>query len=549
MRLIVTVAVLVTIFHASKCEWWENANYYQIYPKSFKDSDGDGMGDLNGIAEKAGYLASLGINGVWLSPIFTSPQADGGYDISNFTEIDPMFGDMKDFENLVKTFKDHDINLILDFVPNHSSHVHSWFVKSEAKDEKYKDYYIWHDGINDGTDQPKPPNNWLSVFRGSAWEWSEIRQQYYLHQFAIEQPDLNFRNNEVIKEMKDVLRFWLNKGVAGFRVDAIPHLFEIQADEDGNYPDEPLSGNCADEEEAHCYLSHVYTQNYPETIDMVYQWREVLDEFKDFPRIMMTEAYTSLDTIMKYFGNETVEGSHIPFNFEVLTGINSKSVGMDVKKVTEHYLNHLPIGRSGNWVLGNHDQRRIVSRLGGEERADLFNFFLQTMPGHAITYQGEEFLMKDGEVTWEETQDPQACNTNETVYDQFSRDPARTPMQWDNTTFAGFTNTTPWLPVGKDYLKNNVEVQLADPDSYLNIFKELVKLRQQNAFKNGSYESALGLDADVYSYLRSDEKDVYMVVLNFGNTNKTINFSKGYRALGSHGEVVLTTKNTAVQKK
>lgn len=226
--------------------------------------------------------------------------------------------------------------------------------------------------------------------------------------------------------MKNVLKFWLDKGVDGFRVDAIPHLFEIQADASGNYPDEPLSGDCTDDPLKHCYLSHVYTQNYPETYEMVYQWREVLDQYTDSPRIMMTEAYTPLENIMKYFGDSTRNGSHIPFNFEVLTSTSSTSTAKKLKITAENYMNYLPTGRYGNWVLGNHDQRRIKSRLGGEGRAELFNFFLQTMPGHAITYQGEEIIMEDVHISWEETQDPQACNTNDPDgYDAYSRDPAR----------------------------------------------------------------------------------------------------------------------------
>lgn len=258
------------------------------------------------------------------------------------------------------------------------------------------------------------------------------------------QPDLNYRSTAVVTEMKNVLRFWLDKGVDGFRVDAVQHLFEIDKDQDGNYPDETLSGNCQDDPDnvrkcflylcgdlvirtsfpKYCYINHLYNQNQPETYDMVMQWRELLDSYKDSPRIMLTEAYTTLDNLMKYYGDGTRKGSHIPFNFEVLQSMKKDSTAKELKITSENYMNHIPTGLSPNWVLGNHDQRRIASRLGAG-RADLFNIYLQTMPGHAITYQGEEIGMEDVYISWAETQDPAACNTNPNMYDQVSRDPAR----------------------------------------------------------------------------------------------------------------------------
>lgn len=259
-------------------DWWESGNFYQIYPRSFKDSDADGIGDLNGITSKLEYLKDIGITGTWLSPIFQSPQADFGYDISDFTKIHWEYGTLKDFERLVAKCKELNIRLILDFVPNHTSDEHEWFIKSEAKDPEYKDYYIWHPGkMVEGVRQP--PNNWISVFRFSAWKWSDKRQEYYLHQFAEKQPDLNYRNPKVVEAMKDILRLWLSRGVTGFRIDAVPFLYEVEADANGDYPDEPLSGSC-DDPESYCYLSHIHTQDKDETFDMAYQWRKVLDDFK-----------------------------------------------------------------------------------------------------------------------------------------------------------------------------------------------------------------------------------------------------------------------------
>lgn len=259
-------------------DWWEHGNFYQIYPRSFKDSNADGVGDLNGITSKLDYLKDIGITGTWLSPIFQSPMADFGYDISDFTKIHWEFGTVEDFERLTARCKELNIRLILDFVPNHTSDEHEWFKKSELNDPVYKDFYIWHPGkMVDG--QLRPPNNWLSAFRFSAWQWSDIRKEYYLHQFAVKQPDLNYRNPAVVEAMKSILRLWLSRGVTGFRIDAVPYLFEIEMDADGNYADEPLSNNC-DDPDSHCYLSHIYTQDMDETFDMAYQWRKVLDDWK-----------------------------------------------------------------------------------------------------------------------------------------------------------------------------------------------------------------------------------------------------------------------------
>lgn len=291
----ISISILILALCASignvfaEDDWWENGHFYQIYPRSFQDYDGDGIGDLNGITSRLSYLKFIGVTGIWLSPIFQSPMYDFGYDISDFHKIQTEYGTMEDFEALVTRCKELDIKLILDFVPNHCSSQHEWFKKatnpSDPDFEKYKDYFIWHEGktLENGT--RVPPSNWLSYFRGSAWEWNEVRQAYYLHQFLEEQPELNFRNKDVVNEMKDILRFWLRKGVSGFRVDAVPHLFENKQNDAGNYEDEPPSGKC-DDPLAACYLNHTQTMDRDETYDMIYEWRKVLEEkeFSDYTR-------------------------------------------------------------------------------------------------------------------------------------------------------------------------------------------------------------------------------------------------------------------------
>lgn len=342
---------------ANNKEWWEVSAFYQIYPRSFKDSNGDGIGDLQGIIEKLPYLKELGINATWLSPIFKSPMADFGYDIANFFEIQPEYGTMSDFEELIKRAHELNIRIILDFVPNHSSDENEWFINSENGGEIYKDFYVWHPGYLDPNNSSRrlPPSNWISFFRGSAWEWSSTRQEFYLHQFHRKQPDLNYRNPIVVATMKKVLWFWLEKGVDGFRCDAIPTLFELSPDAGGKYKDEPRSGWTNDTDDP-SFLIHRYTQDQPETLDMVYEWRSLLDFFQKTNggerRVMMTESYSPIDIVMKYYGDGgSREGSEIPFNFYMITNLQKSSSGSDVKGVLDIWMTNIPKGRTPNWVV------------------------------------------------------------------------------------------------------------------------------------------------------------------------------------------------------
>lgn len=318
-------------------------------------------------------------------------MADFGYDISDFYQVQPEYGSMADFENMLQVAKKVGIKIILDFVPNHSSDENEWFTKSVDGDPAYRDYYIWHSGrINSTTGEREPPSNWISVFRYGAWEWNDVRQQYYLHQFAVKQPDLNYRNPAVVNEMKNVMRFWLGKGVAGFRIDAVPFLFEKDLDRNNEYPDEPLAdGNPCPDSDDHCHLSHIYTTDQPETFDMAYQWRELADEFKrehgGDTRILMTEAYTSFENIIKFYGDGVRNGSHIPFNFDFLTNVVNDTKASVVVEHINKFLDAIPNGVYANWVLGNHDNKRLASRFG-VARIDLFNILLNTLPGIAVTY-------------------------------------------------------------------------------------------------------------------------------------------------------------------
>lgn len=366
-------------------DWWQHTVFYQIYPRSFKDSNGDGIGDLRGITSQLQYLADTGISATWLSPIFQSPMVDFGYDISDYKAIQPEYGTMQDFEELIDTAYNLGIKVVLDFVPNHSSDQHEWFLKSAAKEPGYEDFYVWHDGVLQDNGTRSPPNNWQSVFYGSAWQWHEGREQFYLHQFTKEQPDLNFRNPKVVQAMDNVLLFWLNKGVAGFRIDAVNHLFEDEA-----LQDEPLSAKTQDPL-SYDYTRHIYTRDLPEVLQMVQHWRKLLDDFSakhpEGPtRIMMTEAYAGLTQLADYYEDESgTKGSHLPFNFHFITDVKGDSDARDYVYNVEKWLIYMPRGHAANWVMGNHDNPRVASRFGPAS-VDAMNMLLLTLPGVAVTY-------------------------------------------------------------------------------------------------------------------------------------------------------------------
>lgn len=510
LGLSVALVLACTAPEGSNKQWWETAQFYQIYPRSFKDSNGDGIGDLNGITSKLEYLKEIGITATWLSPIFTSPMADFGYDISDFEDIQPEYGTLQDFDAMMKKANELGIKIILDFVPNHSSDEHEWFVKSENRVKGYEDLYFWVDGKVDPQDPTKrlPPTNWISVFRGSAWKWSDTRKQFYYHAFIDKQPDLNYRSPTLVKLMKNVLKFWLDRGVAGFRVDAVPNLFEI-APQNGAYPDEPVNPNEPDEDN-YDHLQHIYVIDRPETVDMVYQWRQVLQDHQQAhggdERILMIETYSAPAYSNQFYGNKTTEGAQIPFNFNLITRINTGSTADDIVEACDAWMNAMPAGKTANWVvsfslktslvrffktplqIGNHDQNRAATRYG-VGRKDFMNMLVMVLPGISVTYQGEEIGMLDVELSWEETVDPAGCNSNPDIYEQFSRDPTRTPFQWDSTKNAGFsTGPKTWLPVGETYQTLNVAVESSGSgNSHLKIYKALIELRKNNALKNGDH--------------------------------------------------------------
>ncbi|CAG0885454.1 unnamed protein product [Cyprideis torosa] len=510
-------------------DWWQSTVVYQIYPRSFKDSDGDGIGDLKGIESKLDYLLSIGVECVWLSPIFRSPMADFGYDVSDYYDVDPIFGTLADFDSLMAAVKARGMKLVMDIVPNHTSNLHEWFEKSVNMEEPFTEYYTWADPSGfDDEGNPVPPSNWLSVFRGSAWEWNDNRQQFYLHQFLREQPDVNPFSDALNAELENVLRFWLDRGVDGFRVDAIKHY----AEDRNVYQDEPLSG-FTDDPEDYNYLLHTLTVFKQETLDVLRRWRLILDEYSEGSntKIMMTEVTGSglpddTELLMAYYGTELEPIAHFTFNFRFIERLTNPLSASAVRETVESWLNDMPTFAWANWVIGNHDVGRVASRFD-PEYIDAISMIVQLVPGTAITYQGEEIGMENTFISWEDTQDPFGCNCGIENYQSCSRDPERTPMQWSDEDMAGFTDgPDSWLPINDNYVWLNVEAQEGQLESHLNIYRRLTNLRRRPVIQEGTLTFYEEFEADdVLVFSREISRNGIAVAVNLGSTETTLNLS------------------------
>ena len=398
--------------------WWQAGIIYQIYPRSFQDSNGDGVGDLPGIITRLDYLQWLGVAAIWISPIYPSPMADFGYDVSNYTEIHPLLGTLKDFDRLIAEAHRRGLRVLLDYVPNHTSDQHPWFVESRlSRDNPKRGWYIWRDGKADGS----PPNNWLSHFGGGAWEWDERTGQCYYHAFLKEQPDLNWRNRQVQAAMMDVLRFWLERGVDGFRVDVIWELIK-----DEQFRDNPPNPRYREGEvRPYFQLLTRYNTDQPHVHDMIGMMRRVIDEYEH--RMLIGEIFLPLDRLVTYYGTAEAPECHLPFNFQLqLLPWKARRIA----RAIEAYEAALPAGCWPNWVLGSHDVPRIATRAGPEQ-AGVAAMLLLTLRGTPTMYQGDEIGIENVPVPPEMEQDPVARNVP-----GFGRDPQRTPMQWDGSSNA-----------------------------------------------------------------------------------------------------------------
>jgi alpha-glucosidase len=507
---------------SSNLHWWQRGVVYQIYPRSFMDSNHDGIGDLQGVIQKLDYLSILGIDAIWFSPIFPSPMADFGYDVSNYCDIHPMFGDLAIFDRLVAEAHQRGMKVIIDWVPNHTSDQHPWFLESRRSiSDPKRDWYIWRDPKAGG----EPPNNWGSFFGGPAWTYDAATGQYYLHQFCIEQPELNWRNPAVRAAMLDTLRFWLKRGVDGFRMDVVGLLVKDKDLRD-NPPDPDASPDLPPNDVFNRQL-HVYNLDQDEVHDIVRDIRGVLDEYDD--RCGIGELWGPLPRWVKYYGAHGEE-LHLPFNFRLMDDATWKASVM--RRSVDDMEAILPSFAWPNYVLGNHDRIRLATRFGGQPQARLAAMMLLSLRGTPTIYYGDELGFENGVIPPEKIQDPQGINLGP----ERTRDVARTPMQWDASPNAGFSIVESWLPVSADFTTRNVEVQLKDPGSILNLYRKLLALRRDTpALYGGSYQPVDTSGADCFAYLRQDVDEKWLVVLNFSDRAELVSVNPG------NGLILLST--------
>lgn len=492
--------------------WWQRGVIYQIYPRSFLDTSGNGIGDLPGIIENLDYLndgstMSLGVDAIWISPFYPSPMADFGYDVSDYSDIHPLFGNLDDFDRLVKEAHQRNIRVIIDYVPNHSSDQHPWFLESRSsRDNRKRDWYIWQDGKADGS----PPNNWGSAFGGPAWTWDEKTGQYYLHHFLKEQPELNWRNPDLREAMYDVLRFWLDRGVDGFRMDVIGFLIKDKHMRDN--PPNPKASHDLHPDNIYARQKHLFNEDQEEVHEIIRQMRLILEGYED--RCAIGEVGYSLERWVRYYG-ENGRGLHMPFNFRLIhrpwQAVTIRSTIEQIEAVLPHYA-------WPNYVLGNHDQPRLASRIGVEP-ARLAAMLLLTLRGTPTIYYGDELGMENGVIPSESVIDPQGIRLGA----EHSRDIARTPMQWKNEPYAGFSSSEPWLPVSPDLDNKNVAEQEQEPNSILNLFRQLIWYRKSsNCLLRGGFKSEdINLN-DCFVYLRTWQADSCLIALNFSSETREI---------------------------
>ncbi|GAC1414465.1 MAG: alpha-amylase family glycosyl hydrolase [Acidobacteriaceae bacterium] len=516
--------------------WWQNAVIYQVYPRSFQDTNGDGVGDLSGILQRLDYLVELGVDAVWISPFYPSPMADFGYDVANYTGVDPIFGTLEDFDRLIERAHALGLRLILDFVPNHSSSQHPWFLESRSsRTSEKREWYIWHDP-EPGPGEPalRPPNNWMSHFGGTAWTFDKTTGQFYLHSFLPEQPDLNWRNQEVRKAIYDAMLFWLERGpdgrgVDGFRMDVLWLLIK-----DEYFRENPPNPDWQPGSSSFGRFLPLYTADRLETREIVTEMRVLLESCSttaDEARLLIGEIYLPIKELVRYYGSSApdptsarrdmtnvsmtsprLNGAQLPFNFHLIQTPWRTST---IAQLIRDYEAALPPGAWPNWVLGNHDQSRLATRLGAEQ-ARTAAVLLLTLRGTPTLYYGDELGMRDGQIPPNRIQDP-AEKRQPGI--GMGRDPERTPMLWTSGPNAGFTTAAePWLPIGPGFAAQSVEAQTRDPNSMLSLYRALLALRRERAALHSGAVSDVrprpGEQTGVLSYLRTHGGERVAVLLN-----------------------------------
>jgi len=498
-------------------QWWQHAVFYEIYPRSFADSNNDGIGDLNGINSKMSYLHELGVDAIWITPCYPSPQVDFGYDVSNYENIDPMYGTLADFDRMVANGKKHHVRIIMDFVLNHTSDQHPWFLDSKSsRTSAHRDWYIWRDGKAPG----QPPNNWISLFGGSAWQFDPTTNQYYYHFFYAQQPDLNWRNPAVEKVMLDTTRWWYQRGVSGFRLDAVDTLFE-----DPDLHDDPVLPGT--NKQGDPITQNKFNTNLPEVHDVLQKLRKVADESQ---AVLIGETWTSnVEQLNQYYGQGGNE-LQMPMDF-MFTTVNKLSPPDFRRQIAA-------VDGAHGWpvfVISNHDIVRSYNRYGDGKNNDaiakLMGAFYLTLRGTPILYYGEEIGMENNTPTRREDVKDPIGRTGWPA--EKGRDGERTPMQWNTAPNAGFSKKDPWLPVPRSYQTHNVATESKDPNSIFNLYKKVLALRHTNqALLEGSYTALNEDDPNVMSYLRSYKGKAVLVALNMSASPQKATFNLSPQGFG-----------------
>ena len=502
--------------------WPVGAVIYQVYPRSFQDSNGDGVGDLPGITSRLDYLQDLGVNGLWLSPFYRSPMADFGYDVADHCAIDPLFGTMRDFDHLLSQAHARNLKVMIDLVPNHTSNTHQWFQQSRlSRTNAYANWYVWHEPAGvDSRGAPQPPNNWVNAFDGqSAWQWEPARGQFYLHSFGVGQPDLNWREPAVRDAIKQVMRFWLNHGVDGFRVDAVLWLSK-----DPQFRDDPVNPHYNPRTQSRKHrLLHTHSANNPQLYDYLHGLASVLDEppYRAAPRFMVTEAYPDYDdpvhAYMRFYDHMDPAVA-APFNFEGLMLSWQAAPWREFLTKFHHALHQTKRAHAvASYAFGNHDRPRLASRLGSAV-ARAAALLQLTLPGMDFIYYGEELGMRDVPVPLNRVQDPAAQGDPRGM----GRDPERAPMQWSAAPGGGFTTGQPWLPLASDFATHNVDSQRQDPRSFLSLYKTLIaERRHRPALCMGDIHIFDTGCPDLLGYTRRADASQCLVLVNFSNATTT----------------------------
>ena len=513
-------------------QWWRGAVIYQIYPRSLKDSNGDGIGDLPGIVEKLDYIADLGVDAIWVSPFFKSPMKDFGYDISDYRDVDPLFGSLSDFDELIAKAHDLGLKVIIDQVLSHTSDQHQWFKESRKNNGNSKaDWYVWADAQEDGT----PPNNWLSIFGGSAWQWDPRRKQYYLHNFLVSQPDLNFHNAEVRQATLDNIEFWLKRGVDGFRLDAINFCYhDASLTNNPAKPPELRQGRGFSEDNPYAFQYHYHNNTQPENLAFIESIRDLLDRYPNSVALGEISSEDSLATMAEYTSGDS--RLHMGYSFELLTDdFSAAYIRQTVETLEQKMTEGWPC-----WAISNHDVKRVVSRWAADENCDnkakILTALLCSLRGSVCSYQGEELGLPEADLEFDQLHDPYG----KTFWPSYKgRDGCRTPLPWEQQQVnAGFSHSAPWLPIPEEHLERAVDAQLNDPNSVLNSFKKFIAWRKSvPAIVSGDIEF-IATEEPVIAFYRRKAKQNLILYFNLSAESQSVavkDTDQEPTALSGHG--------------